>query len=153
MRRLLLLIAVLAGVVALSTPAWAEPPEHFVQITKNGTVTMPLLLPCPTPATSIDLVFNAQVHAVFTDTTFHLTQTQTGTFTSRLTPGGAVVATGHFTTTMNQEFPGFPKASVTSVINANGTTSDGTHLTIHILEHTTVTPDGQVAVTFDRVDC
>ncbi len=76
----------------------------------------------------------------------------TGTFTTR-GPGGVVLATGHFVTTRSDQGLGFPKESFTSVINAIGTASDGSHTTVHILEHFTVTPDGQLAVGFERVDC
>ena len=157
MHRLLLFIALLAGVVGLSTPAWAEPPVHFALIVKDGTATVPAPQGCPTVASTVDLVFNEQIHEHFTFTTngittFHITETMTGTFTSH-TAGGDVVATGHFANTSSNQGPGDPRQTFTSVINVNGTTSDGSHLTLHILEHFTVTPDGQVAVGFERVDC
>jgi hypothetical protein len=152
MHRLLLFIALLAGVVGLSTPAWAEPSVHFVEITKDGTATVPAPPECTAGASTVDLVFNEQVHANFTLTTFHITETMTGTFTSH-TAGGDVVATGHFVNTSSNQGPGAPKQTFTSVLNANGRTSDGSHLTLHILEHFTVTPDGQVTVGFERVDC
>ena len=153
MRRILLLIAMLAGIVGVSTPAWAEPPTHFASVTKNNTLTIPPLPQCmPENATSIDLVYAESFHATFTATSFHSSDTLTGTFTIR-GPGGEALVTGHFVNTTHDQGPGFPREAFTSVINAIGTASDGSHTTVHILQHLTVTPDGQPVVAFERVNC
>jgi hypothetical protein len=151
MRRLLLLIAMLAGVVSVATPAWAEPPTHVMNVTKNITQTVPPLLQCPA-GTSVDLVFTESFHLIFTDTTFHFSDTLTGTFTTR-GPNGEALSTGHVVATTHDEGPGFPTEAFTSVITAVGTTSDGSHNVVHILEHLTVTPAGEPVVAFERVDC
>jgi hypothetical protein len=153
MRRILFTTVMVAAVVCLVTPAGAAPPEHFSSVTKNIAVTIPPLDQCPTNgATSIDLVFSEQFHNVFTDSTFHFTNTQTGTFTVR-GGGGEALASGHFVNTVHDQGPGFPTEAFTSVINAVGTASDGSLTSVHILNHFTVTPTGVVASEFEQVSC
>jgi hypothetical protein len=81
-----------------------------------------------------------------------VTETQTGTFTSRSATGD-VTGTGHFTTTFSDQGPGFPTESLTSVINAIGKAPDGSQIRVHIAQHFTITPAGDVAVDFTKVDC
>jgi hypothetical protein len=153
MRRILVLLAILAGVVGVTAPAWAEPPAHIGDVTKNNVVTILPLPQCPAGgATSIDLVFTESFHAVFTSTTFHITDTQTGTFTTR-GPNGEALVTGHFVNTMNHQGPGFPSEVFTGLINATGKASDGSRTQVHVLTHLTITPDGQPVVAFQRVNC
>jgi len=152
MRRIFLLVAMIAGVVGISAPAWAEPPTHEVSVTKNNTLTAPPLAQCPGNAVSIDLVFTESFHLIFTDATFHFSDTLTGTFTSRGS-GGEALVTGHFVSTTHDQGPGFPTETFTSVIIASGAASDGSHNVVRILQHFTITPDGQPVVAFERVDC
>lgn len=126
---------------------------HERNIIKDGTATIPPLVECPAPdTTSIDLAFHDAFHLTFTDATFHVTETQTGTFTSRSATGDAT-GTGHFTTTFSDQGPGFPTESLTSVINAIGKAPDGSQIRVHIAQHFTITPAGDVAVDFTKVSC
>jgi hypothetical protein len=141
------------GIGLAAAPAHAEPPTHVMNITRDISTTIPPLVECPAPnTTSLDLVLTDVFHLVFTDTTFHLTETQIGTFTSR-SAGGDVVATGRFTTTFSDQGPGFPTESLTSVINATGTTADGSHVLVRIAQHLTITPAGDVTVSFTKIGC
>src|SRR5438067_1247502 len=153
MRRILLLTAMFAGIVGVSMPAWAEPSTHVASVTRNNTLTIPPLPQCPLGnATSIDLVYTESFHLTSTATSFHFSDTLTGTFTTRGS-GGEALITGHFVNTTHDQGPGFPREAFTSVINATGTASDGSHTTVHLLQHFTVTPDGQPVVVFERVNC
>ena len=60
---------------------------------------------------------------------------------------------GHFTTTPSDQGPGFPTETFTNVINATGTATDGSQVRIHIAQHFTVTPAGDVTVDFANVSC
>jgi hypothetical protein len=151
-----LAIAGLAAVVAVgvgAVPAHAVPATHEKIVIKDGTATIPPLTECPANGTaSIDLAFHDVFHLTFTDTTFHVHETQTGTFTSR-SQTGAVLATGHFTNSFSNQGPGFPKETFTSVINANGKATDGSQVHVHIAQHFTITPAGDVTVSFTKISC
>ena len=154
MRRMLMLIAVVVGLVAVSTTAWAEPPAvHVSDVTKDISLPgVPTLAQCPGGATTLDLTFKESFHLLLTSTSFHFNDSQTGTFIGR-GPSNEVVSTGHFVNLSNRQGPGFPKETFTSVINATGTTTDGSHIQIHILEHLNITPSGDPIVAFERVNC
>jgi hypothetical protein len=146
-------IAALAAAVATCmagfAPADASPPTHEKSVVKNVEVTIPPLAECPAPGTaSIDLVFTDIFHMIFTDDTFHVGGTQTGTFVARSATGEAL-ASGHFTTTFSDQGPGFPTEAFTSHVIATGKAADGTRVQIHLTQHFTVTPSGDVTV--DRV--
>jgi len=146
-----LIAATLIG--AISAPVHAQPPTHVMNIIKDGTATIPPLAQCPAGnSASIDLTFHDVFHLTFTDATFHLTETQTGTFITRDANGGAL-ATGHFTTTLSDQGPGFPTEAFTNIINGTGKSSDGSLVHVHIAQHFTITPNGEVAVQFSRADC
>ncbi len=143
----------IAAVGVAAVPAHAAPPTHVMNIVKDGMVTIPPLAQCPAGDTaSIDLAFQDVFHLIFTDTTFHLTETQTGTFTSR-SAAGTVVASGHFTTMVSDQGPGFPTETFTNVINATGKAADGSQVRVHIAQHFTITPAGDVAVSYTKVSC
>ena len=117
---------------------------------KDVAVTIPPLAECPGPVsgTSIDLLFTDIFHLQFTEETFHVGGTQTGTFVVRSATGEAI-ASGHFTTTFSDQGPGFPTEAFTNHVNVSGLTADGTRVNIHLAQHFTVTPNGDVTV--DRV--
>jgi hypothetical protein len=153
MRRILVSVAVLAVVGGVTGTAWAEVPGHDRSITKDVAITVPPLAECPAAgAASIDLVFNEQFHLTFTSETFHLTDTLTGTFTTRDTNGNAI-ATGHFVSRSSAQGPGFPVLATTDIIKANGVTADGSRVNIRVLSHLTVTPDGSPVRDFQQVNC
>jgi hypothetical protein len=153
MRRVLVVAAILSAIGWASGPAWAEPPTHVMRVTKDNTLTIPPLPQCPAGSTSsIELVYSEEFHLIFTDTTLHSTDTLTGTFTTRAA-GGEVLATGHFVNTIHNEAPGFPTEAFTDLIIGTGKATDGSLVNIRIMEHFTVTPDGDAVVTFERVDC
>ena len=142
--------AAVATCVAGFAPADASPPTHEKSVVKNVAVTIPPLAECPgpIPGTSIDLVFTDIFHATFTEDTFHVGGTQTGTFVVRSATGEAL-ASGHFTATFSDQGPGFPTEAFTSHVNVSGRAADGTLVQIHLAQHFTVTPNGDVTV--DRI--
>ena len=153
MRRFLIIAAVLAAVAWSAGPVWASPPTHESSVTKNNVNTILPLSQCPAGgATSVDLFYSEQVHLVFTDTWFHFTSTSVGTLTARAADG-SVVSTGHFASVTNDQGSGFPKESFTAVVNAPLTRADGSHTTVHILDHFTITPDGTITSGFEKVLC
>ena len=147
-------IAALAAAVALCmagfAPADAAPPTHEKSVVKNVEVTIPQLAECPgpDPAATIDLVFTDIFHLQFTEDTFHVGGTQTGTFVVRSTTG-VILATGHFTTTFSDQGPGFPTETFSNHVNVSGKAADGTRINIHLTQHFTITPNGDVTV--DRI--
>jgi hypothetical protein len=127
----------------------ASPPEHVKNVVKDVAVTIPPLAECPAgDAASIDLLFTDIFHLRFTEDTFHVNETQTGTFIAR-SATGEELSSGHFTTTFSDQGPGFPKESFTNHINATGRTTDGAPIRIHLAEHFTINANGDVTV--DRV--
>ena len=136
--------------IAGSGPAHASPPTHEKSVVKDVAVTIPPLAECPGApgATSIDLLFTDIFHSIFTDESFHVGGTQTGTFVVRSGIGEAL-ASGHFVTTFSDQGPGFPTQAFTDNVVAIGRAADGTRVRIHLTQHFTVTPNGDVTV--DRV--
>jgi hypothetical protein len=141
--------AVVTGIAGFA-PADASPPTHDKSVVKNVEVTIPPLAECPgpVPGTSIDLLFTDIFHLIFTEDTFHVGGTQTGTFVVRSATGDAL-ASGHFTTTFSDQGPGFPTLASTSNVIAVGKAADGTRVQIHLTQHFTITPNGDVTV--DRI--
>jgi len=142
-------VTVMTGMTGVA-PAYAAPPTHEKSVTKNVAVTIPPLAECPgdPAAASIDLLFTDVFHLIFTDDTFHVGGTQTGTFVVRSASGEAL-ASGRFVTTFSDQGPGFPTEAFSDNLIASGRATDGTRVRIHVTQHFTVTPDGDVTV--DRV--
>jgi hypothetical protein len=149
------LAAAVATCMAGSAPADAAPPTHVRDVERDVAVTIPPLAECPGDgnAASIDLLFTDIFHLIFTDTTFHVTETQTGTFVVRSASGEAL-ATGHFATTSSEQGPTdrFTHTFTSNVI-ATGRATDGTRVQIHLTQHFTVTPDGDVTVDRTTASC
>jgi hypothetical protein len=153
MRRILISAAVLAAVGGATGTAWAEVPSHDRSITKDVTITIPPLAECAAAgAASIDLVFNEQFHVNTTSDTFHLTDTLSGTFTTRDANDNAI-ATGHFVSVTSLQQPGEPVVATTDIIKATGVTADGSRVNIRLLSHLTITPDGSPVRDFQQVSC
>jgi hypothetical protein len=154
MRRILVAAAVLAAVGGVSGTSWAAgPPDHDMSVTRDNTITIAPLSECPANgAASIVLVFHEQFHGTFTDETFHITDTLTGSFTTR-DANGDVIATGHFVNRSSQQGPGFPVLATTDIIKANGVTTDGSRVNIRILSHLTITPAGEPVRDFQQISC
>ncbi|HEY7068459.1 MAG TPA: hypothetical protein VH479_00015 [Acidimicrobiales bacterium] len=147
------LLAVVAAISMGVTSAAASPPTHEKVVEKDVAVTIPPLAECPAgDATSIDLVFHDVLHQIFTDTSFHFTEVQTGTFVTR-SASGAALNSGHFTSTFSFQGPREPTQTFTNNINAEGRASDGTHVRIKIIEHGTANANGDVTVDFMRASC
>jgi hypothetical protein len=148
------LAAAVATCVAGFAPADAAPPTHEKSVVKDIAVTIPPLAECPgpVPGTSIDLVFTDIFHLIFTEDTFHVGGTQTGTFVVRSATGEAI-ASGHFTATFSDQGPGFPTEAFTSHVNVSGEAADGTTVRIHLAQHFTVTPSGDVTVERITASC
>jgi hypothetical protein len=147
-------IAALAAAVATCmagfAPTEASPPTHEHTVVKDVAVTIPPLTECPgpNPDATIDLLFTDIFHLIFTEDTFHVGGTQTGTFVVR-SATGEVLASGHFTTAFSDQGPGFPTEAFTNNVIAIGRAADGTRVQIHLTQHFTVTPNGDVTV--DRI--
>jgi len=155
MRRILVAAALVAAIGGMTETSWAAgPPVHEMSVTKDNEVTIATLPECPAApdAASIDLVYKEQFHGTFTAETFHITDTLTGSFTTRDADGNAI-ATGHFVSRSSQQGPGFPTLVLTDIIKANGVTSDGSRVNIRILSHLTITPDGTPVRDFGKVNC
>jgi len=147
------LVAVATTVLAGVASADASPPTHQKIVEKDVAITIPPLAECPAgDAASIDLVFHDVLHETLTDTTFHFTETQTGTFVTR-SASGATLNSGHFTSTFSHQGPGAPTEVLTSNVNATGRATDGTRVRIHLIQHFTITPNGDVTVEFMSADC
>jgi len=143
------LIAALASLVlvGLATPAQAAPPEHDTLILKDVQETVPSPTGCPAPTPAVDIVYNLQIHAVFTDETFHFTQTLTGTWSN------AVGAAGHFVSRTSQQAPGFPVYAETSLLNVSGVTATGERLQFKLRFHVTVNANDEVTAFFENASC
>ena len=128
-------------------PADASPPTHETTVVKDVAITIPPLAECPgpDPTASVDLVFTDIFHLIFTEDTFHVGGTQTGTFVVR-SATGEVLASGHFTTAFSDQGPGFPTEAFTNNLIAIGRAADGTPVQIDLTQHFTVTPNGDVTV-------
>jgi hypothetical protein len=142
-------VTVVTGMAGFA-PAHASPPTHEKSVVKGVAVTIPPLAECPPApgAASIDLLFTDIFHLIFTEDTFHAGGTQTGTFVVRSAIGEAL-ASGRFVSTFSDQGPGFPTEAFTSNLSATGRAADGARVRIHLTEHFTVTPNGDVTV--DRV--
>jgi hypothetical protein len=153
MRRSLIAgVATVLSLAAVATPVRAEPPVHDSFVAKDVAITVPPPPECPGSASTLDIVFNEQFHLIFTDDTFHLTDTLTGTWVSR-DAGGAMLASGHFVLRTSEQGTGFPKFVQTSLLNATGRTVDGDRVRVHVLGHLTITPSGDPSVEFQRISC
>jgi hypothetical protein len=147
------LVAVAATLVTGFASAGASPPTHEKVVEKDVAVTIDPLTQCPAgDAVAIDLVFHDVLTGRFTDATFHVNETLTGTFVAR-SASGAALSSGHFTSTSSNQGPGFPTLVVTNVINVNGHATDGTHLHFHIIEHLTITANGDITSEFMTASC
>jgi hypothetical protein len=149
-------VAAIAAVAVGAMPAIshaAGPPGHDRFVAKDVMLTIPPLSGCPVAdAAWIDLVYNEQFHAIFTDESWHSTSTLAGTFTTRDASGDAI-ATGHFVSRSSQQFPGFPVVAITEVIKASGTTVDGERVNIRLLTHLTVNGQNEVVREFEQANC
>jgi hypothetical protein len=153
MRRVLITgAATVLSLAIVATPAHAEPPVHNSFVAKDVSATVPPPAECPGTATTIDIVYNEQFHAIFTAETFHVTDTLTGTWVSR-DAGGAMLASGHFVTRLSDQGPGFPTFVHTDLLNATGKTVDGDPVRVHVLRHLTITPSGETSTEFERISC
>ena len=149
-----LLISVLAvGAVALSAvPAHAEPPVHDMVIAKDVVAVVPAPTNCPGPAAYVVIQFNLQSHLTFTDDTFHMTVRQTGTWTA-FDAADEMTASGHFVNGFNEQGPGFPVYTFTSLLQSTGRSVSGEQVRIHAVEHVTVNANDQVTADFSKVGC
>ena len=146
MRRSLAALASLVF-VGLATPAHAAPPEHDMLILKDVHETITSPADCPTPTPVVDIVYNLQLHAVFTDETSHFTQTLTGTWSN------AVGAGGHFVSQISQQAPGFPVFEETSLLNVSGVTATGERIKIKLRFHVTINANDEVTSFFENASC
>jgi hypothetical protein len=143
----------LFAVGAVSASA-GPPVVNQTIVTRDTMVTIgPDTTGCPEPGVDhIDLVLHEVLHLMFTDTTFHVADKISGTFTS-VDSLGNVVASGRITRNLSDQGPGFPREAFTFVINATGKRVDGSKVLVRIREHITVRPDGTFSSDFSRLSC
>lgn len=143
MRKLLILAAMLAMVMAVAGPALAEGKGAQTEtITfRNHEETFADVVPCTNEPAVISVVQNGVVHTTaLANGTFHLTGTFTGTFTAKtgtLTPTTTAddkTYTGHFTVWFGDNQNKQNEAG-TVTFNARGTAEDGTTFNAHHLFH------------------
>ena len=137
-----------AGLLSIAAPAFAQPPATVTTHEEGLVETFVDVIPsCDedgrsyTITTTSNLVLN---ETIFDDGRVHATFTQTGTFVAvPLEDPSLPSVTGHFTqsggfnqnrTTVNGTF----------TFNLRGTGSDGSIVTIHLVDHFNVRPDGTV---------
>jgi hypothetical protein len=148
LRRLVVCLTAVAGVLLVAAPAFAAPPVTATNI-QNGLVeTFVDVIPsCEEggPLYTVTTTTNLVEHeTVFADGRFHETFTQTGTFVAVPLANPALPSyTGHVTiwggfndngTTVNGTF----------TFNVRGTGSDGSSFSNHVTDHFNVRPDGSV---------
>ena len=143
----------LFAVGAVSASA-GPPVVNDTTVTRDFMVTIgPNTTGCPANgADHIDLVLHEVFHLMLTDTTFHVADNITGTFTS-VDILGNVVASGRVTNNLSDQGPGSPREAFTFVLNATGKGVDGSKVMIRVRMHTTVLPDGTLSSDFSRLSC
>ena len=151
MRRIIVAAAVLLS-IGLSSTVRAEPPVQDRVVVKDVVQVVTPPAECEGPAASLLLEFHLRLHGVFTSETFHFTETLNGRFTG-YDAAGAEVSRGRFTSVSSEHGPGFPTLAVTNVLTATGTTVTGEHFNLLIVNHVTVTANGDVAVEVADVRC
>jgi len=143
------LVAALASLVlvGLAAPAHAAAPEHDSLILKDVHETVPAPAGCPGPTADVDIVYNLQFHAIFTDETFHFTQTLTGTWSNSLGAGG------QFVSRTSQQAPAFPVYAETTLLNVSGVTTTGERIKIKLRFHVTINANDEVTSFFESASC
>jgi hypothetical protein len=140
-RRFLVLLAVLAAMVVLATPASAT----FSQTQNIHGAFLPFHVDakCGAPAGTVSGTGNAVFHITVNnagDTWITTTQEEDFTFVPDV---GTLTAAGHFAVwfgvSLNNQ-----NAVAHDTFNVHGTFSDGTSLTFHAVDHVSVSASGQV---------
>jgi hypothetical protein len=148
--------ALCCGGVALADAGGAGT-ETLTQHAHNVVLfTMPVTNPCTgdtgmLTATSENEVFHVTAQA---DGTFWVTQTDEGTATFTPNSPGTVSATGHFTSWFGESSNN--RSSVQhDTNNFHLTNTDGSHVSVHIIDHITVNGQGVATASFSvmNVSC
>jgi hypothetical protein len=157
MRRLGFLTASLLTLSLLCAPTAfaATPPTTDTEIVKDATTTFVAVNPCTDPAVSgtVTIDYLSVFHITdFNNGVFHLTGTNQGTLTFVPDDPSEVAYTGHIAAWFgtNSNVSSF-EATDTFALHATG--SDGSRLTLLMLNHITVTPSGDIASEFHVVRC
>jgi hypothetical protein len=157
MRRLGFLVASLLGLSLLcaSIASAATPPTTDTEIVKDATTTFVAVNPCTDPPVSgtVTIDYLSVFHITdFNNGVFHLTGTNQGTLTFVPDDPSEVAYTGHIAAWFgtNSNASDF-EATDTFALHASG--SDGSRLTLLMLNHITVTPSGDIASEFHVVRC
>jgi hypothetical protein len=158
MRRLGFLVASLLALSLLGAPAAlaATPPTTDTSIVKDATTTFPAVNPCTDPPVSgtVTIDYLSIFHVTdFSNGVLHITGTNQGTLTFVPDDASEVTYTGHIAAWFgtNSNASGGFEATDTFALHARG--SDGSTLTLLMLNHITVTPSGDIASEFHVVRC
>jgi uncharacterized Zn-binding protein involved in type VI secretion len=172
MKRLLVVAATLALLLALSIPASAQGPLPCTPVPNgNGSATCTIQMrdvafgPFPVPPTACpdgSTVPGGVVTGTFATAVFHITinragdvwatNTEEGTFTLVSSGSPVVTFTGHLAgwfgeSLNNQNFV------IHSTFNVTATGSDGSHVTLHMVSHWSTSASGTMVLMFDKVTC
>ena len=148
LRRLAFGLLVAAGLLSLAAPAFAQPPTNTTTHEKGLVETFVDVIPtCEEdgPLFTITTTSNLVMHeTIFDDGRVHATFTQTGTFAAvPLEDASLPSFTGRFTI-----WGGFNQngktVNGTFTFNLRGTGSDGSIVSVNLVEHFNVRPDGTV---------
>ena len=137
-----------AGLLSIAAPAFAQPPETVTTHEKGLVETFVDVIPsCDEDGApyTITTTSNLVLHeTIFDDGRVHATFTQTGTFVAvPLEDPSLPSFTGHFTQSGNFN-QNRNTVNGTSTFSVRGTGSDGSIVSIHLVEHFNERPDGTV---------
>jgi hypothetical protein len=136
------------GLLLIAAPAFAQPPTNTTTTQKGLVETFVDVIPtCEEdgPPYTITITSNLITHeTIFDDGRIHATFTQTGTFSAvPLEDPSLPSFTGKFT-----QWGGFNQngqtVNGTFTFNLHGTGSDGSKVSINLVEHFNARPDGSV---------
>ena len=143
MRTSTLLAVIIAGALALATPASAQI-SSGATVSHGLTQTIPYLNPCTGATGELTITYTVTANGVNEDGPpfFHFTQTVVGDFS--LDDG----TTGHFTTHTAIEANG-DGGVIPSTTEAHGTTADGAQFSLHFVSLSNDEPP-QVTLSFEH---
>ena len=153
MRRLTLFGLFAVAAIGVSTPALAAgPPDTFTDTQKNVTETLPFEGPSAGGPGMVTITYNSVFHVTqFEDGRYHLTGTQTGTFSFDPDDPALSTATGRFTTWFGEN-GNSSSFNATSTFSARGRTEEGEMLRFNVTTHITIV-GSDVVVEFEKVVC
>jgi len=151
------LVAVITLSVLGAPVALAAAPTTDTTIVKDATDSFAATNPCTDPATPgvVTITYNGVFHITdFGGGIFQVTGTQTGTLVFVPDDPSGITYTGHFAAWFGtQSNPPALQFAATDTFAVHVTGSDGSKLTLLLLNHVTRTPAGDIASEFHIVGC